>query len=58
MGFTARGLDPCGHQVGLFSNTLFRDNEKVERGTEEGDRAKGHMRHESRMETRGSYREK
>lgn len=37
---------------------LFRDREKVERGTEEGGRAKEHIRHESRKETRGGYRGK
>lgn len=28
VGLTAGALDPCGHWVGLFNNTLFRDSEK------------------------------
>lgn len=28
MGRTAGALDPSGHWVGLFKNTLFRDSEK------------------------------
>lgn len=28
VGSTAGTLDPCGHWVGLFNNTLFRDSEK------------------------------
>lgn len=41
--YTAGGLDPCVHWVGFENNSLSRNQDKVERGTKKGGRAKGQV---------------